>query len=126
MYKDTSLYIDFEDDRLLNFQPDEFEILKEAFLELNPGLLNRKKKFFLDEIQNIKDWEKFCRRAVEKENIDVFVAGSSSKIMPLEVHTSLRGRAWSIEITTFSFREYFFWRKFYLWFREDNNKKTFF
>ena len=105
-YKDISLYIDFEDDRLLNFQLNDFGILKEAFLELKPDLLNKKKKFFLDEIQNIRDWEKFCRRAVEKENIDVFVAGSSSKIMPLEIHTSLRGRAWSIEITTFSFREY--------------------
>jgi len=30
-YKDTSLYIDFEDDRLLNFQPNDFEILKEVF-----------------------------------------------------------------------------------------------
>ena len=105
-YKDTSLYLDFEDDRLSNFQANDFEILKDIFLELKPDLLNKKKRFLLDEIQNIKDWEKFCRRAVEKENIDVFVAGSSSKIMPLEIHTSLRGRAWSIEITTFSFREY--------------------
>jgi predicted AAA+ superfamily ATPase len=105
-YKDTSLYIDFEDDRLLDFQLDDFEILREAFLELKPDLLNKKKRFLLDEIQNIEGWEKFCRRAVEKENIDVFVAGSSSKIMPFEIHTSLRGRAWSIGITTFSFREY--------------------
>jgi hypothetical protein len=27
-------------------------------------------------------------------------------MMPLEIHTSLRGRAWSIEVTPFSFREY--------------------
>lgn len=68
--------------------------------------MNKKKYFFLDEVQNIKGWEKFCRRAVEKENINVFAAGSSSKIMPLEIHTSLRGRAWSIEISPFSFKEY--------------------
>jgi len=105
-YKDTSLYIDFEDDRLLDFQANDFEILKDVFLELKPDLLNKKKRFLLDEIQSIKNWEKFCRRVVEKENIDVFVAGSSSKIMPWEIHTSLRGRAWSIEITPFSFREY--------------------
>jgi len=91
---------------LLNFQANDFETLKDVFLELKPDLLNKKKRFLLDEIQNIKNWEKFCRRAVEKENIDVFVAGSSSKIMPWEIHTSLRGRAWSIEITPFSFREY--------------------
>ena len=89
-YKDTSLYIDFEDDRLLDFQPDDFEILREAFLELKPDLLNKKKRFLLDEIQNIEGWEKFCRRAVEKENIDVFVAGSSSKICLLYTSPSPR------------------------------------
>ncbi len=105
-YYDRALYIDFEDERLMDFTAKDFETLKEAFDELFPHLLNKKKYFFLDEIQNIKGWEKFCRRAVEKENINVFVAGSSSKIMPLEIHTSLRGRAWSIEISPFSFREY--------------------
>lgn len=105
-YRDESLYIDFEDERLMNFGVNDFEILKEVFLELVPLPLNKKKKFFFDEIQNINGWEKFCRRAVEKEKIDIFVAGSSSKIMPLEIHTSLRGRAWSVEITPFSFREY--------------------
>ncbi len=36
----------------------------------------------------------------------MFVTGSSSRVMPLEIHTSLRGRAWSTEVTPFSFREY--------------------
>ena len=105
-YKTQSLYIDFEDERLANFELDDFEVLKEVFLELKPELLDKKKVFLFDEIQNIKGWERFCRRAVERENIDVFVTGSSSKIMPLEIHTSLRGRAWSIEVNPFSFREY--------------------
>lgn len=105
-HKDDSLYIDFEDERLTNFEVSDFEVLREAFLELNPQLLNKRKVFLFDEIQNIKGWERFCRRGVERENIDVFVTGSSSKIMPLEIHTSLRGRAWTIEVTPFSFREY--------------------
>jgi len=104
--KDESLYIDFEDERLVNFELSDFELLKEAFLELNPHLLNKRKVFLLDEIQNVNGWERFCRRVTERENVNVFVAGSSSKIMPQEVHTSLRGRSWSIEISPFSFREY--------------------
>ncbi|MDH7514158.1 MAG: AAA family ATPase [Clostridiales bacterium] len=104
--KDESLYIDFEDERLVNFELSDFELLKEAFLELNPHLLNKRKAFLLDEIQNVNGWERFCRRVTERENVNVFVAGSSSKIMPQEVHTSLRGRSWSIEISPFSFREY--------------------
>jgi len=105
-YRNESLYIDFEDERLIDFEPSDFEFLKEAFLELNPHLLNKRKLFLFDEIQNVKGWERFCRRIVETENINVFVTGSSSKIMPLEIHTSLRGRAWSIRTAPFSFREY--------------------
>ncbi|MDI6736277.1 MAG: ATP-binding protein [bacterium] len=105
-YKDKSLYIDFEDERLINFELSDFEIVKEAFRELNPQFIDKPELFLFDEIQNIKDWEKFCRRVVEREDINIFVTGSSSKIMPMEIHTSLRGRAWSIEITPFSFREY--------------------
>ncbi len=103
---DYSLYIDFEDERLSDFELEDFDLLKEAFIELNLHLLNKKKLFFLDEIQNVTGWEKFCRRAVEKENISVFVAGSSSKVMPKEIHTSLRGRTWSIEVVPFSFKEF--------------------
>jgi len=103
---ERSLYIDFEDERLIDFQIKDFEKLKEVALELKPHLINKKMVFLLDEIQNIKGWEKFCRRAMERENIEVYVSGSSSKIMPLEIYTELRGRSWGVEIFPFSFREY--------------------
>jgi predicted AAA+ superfamily ATPase len=104
----NSVYADFEDDRLLEFKLGDFERLKEAVLELKPHLIGKEIIFLLDEVQNIKGWEKFCRRAVERENINVYVSGSSSKIMPSEIHTELRGRVWSVEILPFSFREYLF------------------
>ncbi len=104
--KSKSLYIDFEDERLIDFKLNDFQLLKEVFLDLNPSLLNKKVNFFLDEVQNINGWEKFCRRAVERENINIFVSGSSSKMMPFEIHTELRGRSWSMEILPFSFAEY--------------------
>ena len=103
---DRALYIDFEDERLDGFETADFEKLKNAFFELKPGCLNKKPVFFLDEVQNIKGWEKFCRRAVERENISVYVSGSSSKMMPFEIATELRGRAWSVEILPYSFKEY--------------------
>lgn len=105
-FKETSLYIDFEDERLMEFELSDFERLNEAFLELNPSLLSKEKVFLFDEIQNITGWEKFSRRIVEKGKAKLVVTGSSSKIMPYEIHTSLRGRTWSIEVTPFSFREY--------------------
>ncbi|PIP16316.1 MAG: hypothetical protein COX46_02990 [bacterium (Candidatus Ratteibacteria) CG23_combo_of_CG06-09_8_20_14_all_48_7] len=105
-YGDTALYVDFEDERLTGFQTGDFENLKESFLELDPSLLSKNKLFLLDEIQNVPGWEKFCRRMAEKEKVNVVVTGSSSRMMPYEIHTSLRGRSWSTEITPFSFREY--------------------
>lgn len=105
-YKDNSLYIDFEDERLSGFELSDFEALKNTFLELKPHLIGKEMVFLLDEVQNIAGWEKFCRRAVEHENIRMYVSGSSSKMMPSEIHTELRGRAWGIEVLPFSFREY--------------------
>src|SRR3989338_10127684 len=103
---DRALYIDFEDERLDGFEVADFEKLRNAFFELKPGCLDKKPVFFLDEVQNIKGWEKFCRRAVERENISVYVSGSSSRMMPFEIATELRGRAWSVEVLPYSFKEY--------------------
>jgi len=105
-YRDRSLYIDFEDERLAGFQLKDFELLRSSFLELKPELINRETVFLLDEIQHVAGWEKFCRRAVERENIKVFLSGSASRMMPFEIHTALRGRAWSMEVLPFSFKEY--------------------
>lgn len=105
-HKGNALYIDFEDERLAEFQAKDFAAIKDAFLELKPHLAGRELVFLLDEVQNIAGWEKFCRRAVERERIKVFVSGSSSRVMPEEMHTELRGRSWSIEVLPFSFREY--------------------
>jgi predicted AAA+ superfamily ATPase len=105
-YRDHSLYIDFEDERLLGFELKDFERLKDAVLELKPHLIGKELVFLLDEVQNIGGWERFCRRSVERENIRVFVSGSSSKMMPSEFQTELRGRSWSAEVWPFSFREY--------------------
>ena len=84
---EPSLYIDFEDERLVDFQIGDFERVKEVALELKPHLIGKEMVFLLDEIQNIRGWEKFCRRVVERENVKICLSGSSSKIMPLEIHT---------------------------------------
>ncbi|WP_028841737.1 ATP-binding protein [Thermodesulfobacterium hveragerdense] len=106
-FPEHSLYIDFEDERLVGLTLEDLDKIKEAFFELNPHLLDAKKVLFLfDEIQVISGWEKFVRRLVEKENIAVFCAGSSSQIIPKAIHTALRGRLWSVEVFPFSFQEF--------------------
>lgn len=105
-FSEGSIYIDFEDERLERFDVRDFERLKDSVLELKPHLLGKELIFLFDEIQNIEGWEKFCRRATEREATKIFVSGSSSKMMPLEINTELRGRSWSIEVMPFSFIEY--------------------
>jgi len=103
---DAALYLDFEDDRLQGFTLSDFDLLKPAFLELYPHLIGAPLAIFLDEVQIVAGWERFCRRSVEREGMEVFVSGSSSRMMPAEIHTELRGRAWSLEVMPYSFAEY--------------------
>ena len=102
---DTALYLDFEDDRLTGFTAADFLTVQDAFLELRPETAGRIVYLF-DEIQHVEEWERFCRRVTERENAAVYVTGSSSKLMPLEVDTAIRGRAWSVAVFPFSFPEF--------------------
>lgn len=103
--RDAALYLDFEDDRLAGFTAADFLTVQDAFLELRPETAGRIVYFF-DEIQHVEGWERFCRRVTERENAAVYVTGSSSKLMPLEVDTAIRGRAWSVAVFPFSFPEF--------------------
>ena len=102
---DAALYLDFEDDRLTGFTAADFQTVQNAFLELRPETADRIVYLF-DEIQHVEEWERFCRRVTERENAAVYVTGSSSKLMPLEVDTAIRGRAWSVAVFPFSFPEF--------------------
>jgi predicted AAA+ superfamily ATPase len=102
---DAALYLDFEDDRLTGFTAADFPTVQDAFLEIRPEAAGRIVYLF-DEIQHIADWERFCRRVTERESAAVYVTGSSSKLMPLEVDTAIRGRAWSVAVFPFSFPEF--------------------
>ena len=66
----------------------------------------RKTVFFLDEIQAVPGWEPFVRRLLDTEKIEIFISGSSARLLSREVATSMRGRAMEALIHPFSFREY--------------------
>ena len=99
------LYINFEDERILPFSKDDWEILLEAFFELYPENVGEKTYLFLDEAQEAPYWDKFVRRMSEKKEFRIFLTGSSSKLLSKEIATSLRGRTISFFLTPFSFRE---------------------
>ncbi len=100
------LYFSFEDERLADMQLEDLDLLVETFYLLNPSWRDaRKATFFLDEIQLVPNWELFARRLLDSENIDLFLSGSSARLLSREVASSMRGRAMEAVVAPFSFRE---------------------
>ena len=106
------LYLNFEDERFLPFRAEDFEPLFEVFLTL--GNPQGRKYFFLDEIQNIRGWEKWLNRLYEFEDVKIFVTGSNASILGSEISTALTGRNRQIITWPFSFREFLALRGFHL------------
>ncbi|MBC7294315.1 MAG: ATP-binding protein, partial [Thermoleophilia bacterium] len=59
-----------------------------------------------DEIQVVPGWERFVRRLLDTEKVEVFLSGSSAALLSREVATSMRGRGWEVVIHPFGFEEY--------------------
>lgn len=85
---------------------------KQMYDELVSRVENDKRYYFLlDEIQEIKGWEKAVNSLLEGMNADIYVTGSNSKLMSSEISTYLTGRYISISVFTLSFREYLEFKK---------------
>ena len=97
------LYLNFEDERLVEFTYRDFETLYESYLELNNP--KGKKYLFFDEIQNIPYWEKWINRLYEFEEVKIFVTGSSATLLSGEIATALTGRNIRLSLYPFSFKE---------------------
>src|SRR3989338_6632160 len=100
--KENILFLNFEDPRLIDINFKEIrEIIKlhwQLYPKSNPSI-------FIDEPQNINKWE-LGVRALYDEGFDLYLSGSSSKLLSKEIATSLRGRTLSYLILPFSFKEF--------------------
>lgn len=70
------------------------------------------KYLFIDEIQNVKDFESLINSYREEGNISIFITGSNSYLLSGELVTKLTGRYIEIEIMTLSFYEYVDMKRF--------------
>jgi len=104
------LYVNFEDERFVDFTVKDFELLYETYLETEAP--KGRKYFFLDELQNIKGWEKWVNRLYEFEDVKIFVTGSNAAMLSSEVSTALTGRNRQIRNWPFSFREFLAFKGF--------------
>ncbi len=94
------LYINFNDERLINFETSDFQKIMDFIIE-------HKKKgctLFLDEIQEVDNWERWIDRI--KRQYTIFITGSNSKLLSKEISSVLTGRSVSFELFPFSFKEF--------------------
>lgn len=101
------LYVSFEDERLAGMTAADLTLLLEEYYRLHPEWRDRQRAvFLLDEIQVVPGWETFARRLLDTEQVELFLSGSSARLLSREVATSMRGRAMEALVHPFSFREY--------------------
>lgn len=100
------LFINFEDDRLLPMNAQTMGQLLDTFYMIYPDNHNHTCYIFLDEVQNVPDWHLVVRRYFDSKKVQLYITGSSAKLLSTEIHTRLRGRSLSLEIWPYSFSEY--------------------
>lgn len=95
----------------VNFEDMDFEKLldyHELYRFLTERMLpDRKNYIFLDEIQNVMGYENVVDSLFLKENVDIYITGSSSYLFSGQLATKLRGRYIEIPMLPFSFQEFF-------------------
>ncbi len=103
---DRLLYLNFEDDRLLPIDQKKMGEMIDALYTLKPDLHNHRCFLFLDEVQNVEGWPLVVRRLLDTKDVEIYITGSSAKLLSKEIATSLRGRSLSMEIQPYNFQEY--------------------
>jgi len=92
-------YLNFDDETL--HKVDDYNLLVESARIV----YSNSKTLLLDEVQNLKDWELFINR-LQRQNYNLIITGSNSKLLSRELSTHLTGRYLSFIIPPFSFEEY--------------------
>src|SRR5450759_3098406 len=103
--KTALLYLNLEDDRLGAPTTATLDRALELFFQRAPDARERRSYLFLDEFQVVPDWERFVRRVLTTEDVQIVLGGSSAKLLSTEIATSLRGYALAVEVLPFSLRE---------------------
>ena len=95
------LYINFEDERLEGFTTADLNTI----LEVHWEMCGVKPILFLDEIQNIKSWEKFARRLADTKH-RVYITGSNAKMLSSDIQTTLGGRYIVVDVYPYNLKEF--------------------
>ncbi|MDD3854742.1 ATP-binding protein [Sulfurimonas sp.] len=106
-------FINLEKPEFIPYKDDAsyLGVIFDAYLKLaNP---NREKKiyFFIDEVQIFQNWEIFVKSKYENSNIKFIITGSNASLLTSNYATVLTGRVLRLEIHSFNFREFLYFKK---------------
>ncbi len=112
--RDKCLYINFENRKLFPLTDQYFNAIIELIYAKQ--MLNKFEKIylFLDEVQNIKGWEKYVRSIYDEfqGKIKIIVSGSTSKLTKSKLSTLLTGRHLTSQVFPLSFSEFLSFKNF--------------
>jgi len=97
----NKIHVDMElwDNRHLNDPDKLYRTIKESIIP------EKKNALFLNEIQDVKEWESVVRSLINENVCDIYITGSNSRLLSSEYATYLSGRLNMIEMYPLSFRE---------------------
>lgn len=100
-----------DDSQIVSYRFDSMEYdgytAKQMYQELKNRLNpNERTYLFLDEVQEINNWEKIINSLATEFDVDIYITGSNSRMLSSEIATYLTGRYVSFRIYTLSFAEY--------------------
>jgi uncharacterized protein len=99
-------YLNFEDEALVGLPAEDLGVAVEEYYRSFPDSRARETvTWCFDEIQVVAGWERFVRRLLDQENVEIFLSGSSAALLSREIATAMRGRAWTVSLFPFSFAE---------------------
>jgi len=105
--RENVLYLNYEDDRLLPLSGNELSQLLDVYRQHFKNDPDHKIYLFLDEVQNVPNWERTTRRIAETESrVQLFITGSNSKMLSSDIASALRGRSLSYKILPLNFAEF--------------------
>jgi predicted AAA+ superfamily ATPase len=112
----------------INFESFRYSELLEGsrLYEFVSNKIDSKKKYyvFLDEIQDVQNWEKAVNSLMVDFNVDIYLTGSNSHLLSSELSTYLAGRYIEIPVFTLSYLEFLEFRKHY--FSQEQNSGNLF
>lgn len=104
--REQIVYLNFENPILDDMSYKDIKNIIEEQKELFPKISKKKLFLFIDEPQVIEKWELAIRNLQDDYDINIFLTGSSSRLLSKEIATSLRGRSLAFNLLTLSFEEY--------------------